>query len=340
MAYKILYIEDQDAGSIKNSLERNGLEVIVCDASSFDETYSQITSDVDAFIMDYKLNEGRGYVNAPTFAATIRSQGIKKPIMLITNEKNLKEFEGDFTNHDVFDFVKTKELFMADYPKYSKLVSSLIDAYKKIEISEFDLAKVLGNKSIDFDYRLGEKLKKYANAKDVYMFCRTIYYTIIRASGLLIGEDILAARLGVDKSSADYSKLLDYFSSCKYNGILSGSYSRWWFQDVNNKWLEISDGKSLRRMNATERVKILNKTFNLSLQVVAPINLAHSASFWTICVGTNMPLDPSEGYIVRKKDMEVWQEQEYISLYGVLENPEQNIFLSPSDREYILKFSK
>ena len=342
MTYKIFYIEDLPADSIKDSLERCGFEVIVNDANDFDSALLEMGKDTDAYLMDFRLTANRGKVDAPTFASTLRTFGDNhrdKPIILISNDKNLPAFENDFTSQDLFDFVVDKKSFRQEVVKYSDRIKSLIDSYKKIKAESFDIARVLGIDNIDMlDYRLIDKLNTAKDKDNTYAFCRIIYYSIVRSIGLLVGKDILAARLGVDLSSPDFEKFLCKISDCKYSGILSSSYDRWWFHKIIEHWNDISGNKSLRRMNAKERVEIINNAYHLNLAPAKPLEHATSTYFWTICAITKQPLDPNEGYVYAKKELEVWQEQEYISLFAFFEHPEEKKYLSPTDKKDILEF--
>lgn len=342
MKYKILYIEDQPANSIKDDLERSNFDVTVNDADNFDAALSEMQNETDAYLMDFRLTANKGNVDAPTFASTLRTFGKNhksKPIVLISTEDNLPAFENDFTSQDLFDFVVGKKAFRENIEKYSNRIVSLIESYKLIESESYDINKVLNIEDLNIaDYRLIEKLNTASSKNDTYAFCRIIYYTLIRSIGMLVGKDVLAARLGIDKSSEDFELFLNKISHCKYTGILSSSYDRWWFYKVTEFWNSISGNKSLRRTNANERVGIINQALGLNLTPAAPLKHATSSNFWTICAVTNEPLDPNEGYVYSKKELEVWQEQEYISLCAALEEPDSREYLSPIDRAEILKY--
>ena len=344
MKYKILYIEDQPAYSIKDDLERAGFEINVNDADNFDKALLDIGDEYDAYLMDFRLTANRGKVDAPTFASTIRTFGINhksKPIVLISNEQNLPEFKNDFTSQDLFDFVVGKKVFRDNIEQYGNRIKSLIDSYKTIEAESYEIIKILDIEDINIiDFRLIDKLNIAKDRKDTYAFCRIIYFSIIRSVGMLVGKDILAARLGIDKSSTDFDSFLDKISDCKYTGILSSSYDRWWFHKIVEFWTKISDNNSLRRLKAVERVQIINTALGLNLTPAKPLKFSTSTTFWTICAITLQPLDPSEGYVISRKQLEAWQEQEYVSLYGALEYPDVRTFLSPTDRSEIVELGK
>lgn len=345
MSYKILYIEDLPTGSIQNDLERCGFEVAVNNADDFNDTLSDIVdNEYDAFIMDFRLTANTGRVDAPTFASTIRTNGgnhKKCPIILISSEENLPEFNNDFTSQDLFDMVISKTKLRTCCQKYSKIIIDLIESYRSIILESYNTTKLLNIENTDYlDYRLIEILDTFSKQKNPYGYCRTIFYSLIRSIGILVGEDVLAARLGIEKSCEDFNILKEKLESCKYRGILSKAYDRWWFDQILAMWKEISGGKSLRRMKAADRVDIINNFWSLHLQPAKPIKFASSSTFWTICSKELKPLDPNEGYIYNNKVIDVWQEPEYISLYSALEYPELREKLSPMDRKEIFEIGK
>ena len=344
MKYKILYIEDQPADSIKDNLERAEFSVEINCPDDIHSVISYLGGDYDAYVMDFRLTSQKGVVDAPTFAATIRTNGKnhkKKPIILISTETNLREFENDFTSQDLFDFVVGKKEFRVNSEKYCTRIKSIIEAYQKIESTSYNICRILEIEDSDIiDYRLAEKLSIAESHEDTYDFCRIIYFSVIRSIGMLIGKDLLAARFGIDKSSSDFDLFIHKIDDCKYSGILSSSYERWWSHKINNFWDSISEGKSLRRSTALERVTLINNALDLGLRPACPIELSSSSTFWTICKQTKLPLDPSEGFIVSRKNIEVWEEQEYISLHGVLEYPNNMALLSPIDKQEVIELGK
>ncbi len=93
MNKKIIYIEDQNASTIKTELTTRGLDIEVISPSGFDETLQNLNAkDFAAIIMDFRLTDGEGRVDAPTFASTFRTVGgnhKQVPMVLISNEENL-----------------------------------------------------------------------------------------------------------------------------------------------------------------------------------------------------------------------------------------------------------
>lgn len=341
MSYNILYIEDENAKSIKTDIESNGINVTVLQPSGFENDLADIYKlGYDAYLMDFRLTSGKGKVDAPTFATTLRTDGDnqrKVPIIMISTEKKLPLFENDFTSQDLFDVVIGKGAFRREHQKYTNRLKSLIDAYRTVQTSNFNILSVLQIENRDqLDYRLVSLLDKFASRKDVYGFLRTISNSLIRAIGPLVGPDVLASRLGIDKTCSDLQKLLSTpeFERCKYIGVLSQTYERWWFDKIQQLWGTLTNS-SMRRTTAQVRVDILNKKFGLNLKAAIPLAMATSSTFWTICHESKNPLDPSDGFQYRNRHIDEWLEPEYISLIAALEHPAQQEYLSPRDKEEV-----
>jgi hypothetical protein len=347
MEYKILYIEDQDAASIEEDLKKIGYNVVINNADEINGLLDDINEDFDAYIFDYRLTANKGRLDAPAIASTLRTKGANykiAPIVLISYEDNLKEFDKDLTSQDLFDFAVSKKEFRANMNKYSNRINSFIKAYRTISENGFKLEEVISKTEDEIsgliDYRLIEKLHTDKIKDDVYSYCRFINQSLIRSVGPLVGEDILSARLGVKKESKDWNSLLDILKNSKYTGILSDVYQRWWMQEILEWWANISEGKSLRRLNSNERVEILKTQFGLELDSIEPTKHSSSSNFWTVCMESKEALDPSEGYIIEKKEIAPWQEMEYLSLNSALEQSKYRAFLSPVDKEEIRNFEK
>lgn len=338
---KIIYIEDQDASTIQAELSNRGLDIEVISPSGFDETLQNLNAkDFAAIIMDFRLTSGVGRVDAPTFATTFRTVGSNHkqvPMVLISNEENLPMFSQDFTSQDLFDFVISKDALRENYGKYSERILSLIDAYQLVDKFQFDLTKILNiENDKNLDYRFLSILNSFKMKADVYGYIRTINNSLIRAIGPLVGPDVLAARLGIDKTCEDFPKLLSIqeFTRCKYHGVLSQTYERWWFDKIQQLWGTLTNN-SMRKTAAQVRVDILNERFGLNLTAAMRLDRANSSTFWTICHESKRPLDPSDGFRYRNRHIDEWLEPEYISLISALEHPIQQEYLSPRDKDEV-----
>lgn len=331
MAYKIFYIDDLETDSRKKDLEELGYSVKLYDpTSNLNDLFTEIEEDTDAVILDYRLTKGANHAcfDAPTIAQTLRTKhkddnkGI--PLILMSNEIiKVNEFDKDFTSQDLFDFVLTKEDFTRGMEGFKCKLDSFISAYQKIK-TEKNLIKILGLEEgeISLHSRFISAFDKPGN--DQLKISSLIYDNLISSIGITVGEDVLSARLGISKTSEDWSKVLDSLKNATYKGIFSEIKERWWMEKVNSWWKEmISDTIPIKRLNAEERVEIIKEKLGLKgLTVVVKTKYSHSNNFWTICKYSKEPIDPFDG-VELLKDYLPWQEKEYLSIDSALLNRDE-----------------
>jgi hypothetical protein len=352
MAYRILYIEDLEANSLKMDIEEFGIEVVTYKPTNFEETFLEMTSDnYHAILLDFKLDEETDHnilFNAPSLAQNLRTTNIDnkkyKPIFLITNQLNISTYYKDFSSHDLFDFVKTKKEFRTDLEIMCNRIVSFIEAYKTIQKVGCSIDKAFNvndHQSNYIDYRIKEKLESEIYNQNVNKIAFYIYHKIIRSFNFLIGEEVLAARLGIDIQSEDWGNLLKFFEDFKYKGVYAQSHNRWWWNDVEKWWIDNFEGINLRRLKAGERCeKIKGFTKLENLKTAQKIQHSKSDSFWTICLDKHLPLDPIDGLELMKKELLPWQENEYISMLSALESSEKTKFVNKVDFQKMIAYSK
>lgn len=352
MKYKILYLEDQNADSIVEDFKNENIELVVNKASSVDVVTKIMRKDnYDAYLMDYRLSQGKSFFDAPPFAAYLRTEDkrgkmTQRPIFLITSEKGLNIVNQDENSQDLFDLIMLKDNYNKQKKDCINLLISYIKAYREIEKKRYKFEDILQIKKEEvkrfIDSRLLNELYISKEEKNTYRYLRKITEHLVNVPGVLIDEQYLASRLGVDiiKSGDEWEKLSLKLADCIYCGVLSESYKRWWMPRILQWWESISEGKSLRRMESKERVEFINDYFNLKLQHAKPLKFCESSYFWTICKGMLKPIDPAEGYVCNSRPKRPWEENEYISAIGALEYTSFQKYLSISDKKEILNYGK
>ncbi|WP_140487048.1 hypothetical protein [Flavobacterium sp. GSA192] len=350
MTYKIFYIEDLDPESRIETLRSENFEIISFKPDvKIDDIIQKISDEnPDIILMDYKLTEGSqlSYCDAPTIASTLRSKyndGIKeRPIVLISTLDNIVNiYRKDYTSHDLFDYAISKEKALENPERFRKKCLSFLNSYTNITQNKFDLDQIL---SLKGDVNLiHSRIRIHLNkdVKSVYEYSRFIFEHLIRCSGLLIGEDILSARLGVSKDSPDWGKLKEQFSDYKYTGVFSDVYNRWWMSRIDSWWLDsIKEKHTLRHYNAEERIRILREKFVLDLDIVISSDKNLSSNYWTICKQTKLPLDPFDGIELLEEEFKPWQDKDYVSIDGYLANIDKySKIVSEIDRKEMRKYS-
>jgi len=337
---KYLYIDDsieeaEQSAKGFNTDELN-IETKRCDTSWKEQICSIAKeTDIDGLILDLRLddtpnNEGnRSDFRGSAIAQEIRSRqtegDIKQfPIILFSaNEKINQSF--NILGNNIFDVIIDKSLINDDlYKQYQGQLYSISKAYKQIQKNKDEknsIIKLLNVESDLIDERFVYALENIEK-KQCNVLVNFLLKELIVPQGLLVDENVLAARLGVDrKASLDWYKVLEFFKEAQYEGILSEGWGRWWMVFIENKWAEISPNNSyLQMLSAEERINILKEKLNIDGLFPAKImDKAHSSQFWTICQAYEKPIDPIDGFMIAgQTNLSPWLEPLYVSNEGAL----------------------
>ncbi len=331
MAYNILYIEDNDPSSITADIKHCGLNVINHEPEDFEETLKEAMSGViDLLLLDFRLTDKKAVFDAPTLAQTIRTKNTSNhrhlPIVLISSEDIISDYYKDYSSQDLFDFAISKNQLAMNLDKYTRRMVSLIEGYKALgdSIKKGEELEVLLKIPQLIEPKFSPSAKDALTSEKItscsFMASTFIIHHLVKPSGVLIGGDILAARLGVDKQSPDWEELIKHLDEYKYNGIYSDAYTRWWAIGLEFWWKSnFSESPSLKRLNAAKRVELLAKKFNLNkLEPAKKIDHSKSDYFWTVCQVKRAPLDPMDGFEKDKANMS-WEDPIYYSLLAASE---------------------
>lgn len=261
-------------------------------------------------------------VSSELRALSARKEIISFPIVLCSTIGKMKEtYKSDKPSHDLFDYSFKKDESI-DFEKFSKKIKSLANGYRELSKGEFSLNTIFNRVDLkSLDQRIFDRFYN----QDVivpYDFAYFTVKTLFHCTNPLIKETTLAARLGVDitKSGNAWMDLKDQFENCKYKGLFSDGWDRWWADLLNTFFKNLSE-KKFSFLKAEERVEILQKTLGIKNLIPAkPIHFNASSEFWTICEALKLPLDPLEGIKIKlSHELKPWQEPKYMSLYACLE---------------------
>lgn len=353
MNFKYLYIDDASDATTKalaEKLSSKNLSVDYKHVSVFQgfnpSKTIELANKYDGLILDLRLDkevvDGKSFpFTATEFAQHIRTlvtKGeLKKdvPIVVFSTEGNLKEiYFRDMTSNNLFDRFITKHPIPSTA---SEKLFSLANGYKAIA-ENADL-----NALLEFDIeRLDERIfSRFTEGERIppHEYAQVILKDIIYTKGVLIDEQYLAARLGIDiETSKDWGEIKKIFANAKYKGIFSDGWSRWWMCIVDEIFEELSS-TYLSYLDAKEKVEVFKKMGIEKLNYPAPIEHNHSYRYWAVCKALKKPIDPMEGFrVYTRSEPKPWQEYEYISLEALLHPhklKEHNIKPHPSERERI-----
>ena len=250
------------------------------------------------------------------------------PIVLWSVEPNFQtSFEKDETGHDLFDAQYLKGAINKRSSDIAREMIDLADGYKSIQTYRSrtvnNIYARLINLVDDYDIIDPRIAANIAHNRKVpaHIFANSIFRNLISVPGLLVGEELLAARLGVDiKKSPEWNKLLAKFlKNTAYTGVFGTAWRRWWMFKILKKWDELDLGTSLQGMEAEERVAVLRKKFRLKELVSAkPLHEGYSSKFWHVCELSKAPIS-SKNAVQLSADRREWQDAMYGSLEAILE---------------------
>lgn len=199
-------------------------------------------------------------------------------------------------------------------------------AYTLTQLFDHDLSKE--------DIRFIDEVETIIE-KPISVISDFLIENLLGKTGILISENILATRLGVDKSkSSDWTKILKKLENHLYKGAFSEGWKRWWMSGLENWWSsELQIEKSLRSTKANDKVNLLKE--RLELSELIPLEKAEkskSETFWTNCIGSGVAIDTVDGLLMAGQDNYFpWQDKSYVSIEEALNPKRKDIWgkLSP-----------
>lgn len=361
---KYLYLDDAErlqlepfTGPINRLSE--GLFIELRKPKRFDEQVEDLETfrSFDGLILDLLLHEvvneqgEKANYRGTTLAQHLRTLGTEGtlkeefPIVLWSDASKLdKAYNSDASAHDLFDMTYRKEALVEEKAqiRVARQLESLVVGYetiKRIRADNERLHKFLGLESAGIlDPRIDEFFSAQGKRPPVHEYARFILKELLLVQGVLVEEEVLAARLGIDaEASGDWEGLKSLLGSSEYHGVFKEGWPRWWASGIESWWRSLGDTMPiLRSTPAAERVKLIGERIELQgLSAVAPIAEGYSTAYWTVCQATEKPLDPRDGLIIDRPNARLWQDKLYVSLEAELNRDRKlrGLRLDPLDKE-------
>lgn len=307
------------------------IEIDVLVPSDFEKTVEKVMDKITGEVCDcivINLHFDNVDYRGSTLVAELRER-IKEekrdtdvPMILISDKDYVKKqisFGKD--RFIMFDdrFLISDILTNGGLEHFTKCLYSYSKAYSVIKDNQDLIVKhnvLLQNFDDEFLADLKNQINNSEKHKN-YMIAHFILKEVVQRPGLLIDEQLLAVRLGVDieKSNESWKLLLKEFEAFKYKGIFSETYDRWWFRDISS-FISSNIHFSLHTSGAEERVKKLSQYFEIKGLVFAePLDKSFFSNFiWTICQKYKKPINMSDAYeIFEETQGFYWQEKYYYS---------------------------
>lgn len=125
--------------------------------------------------------------------------------------------------------------------------------------------------------------------------------------GLLISEELLAIRLGINRaSSTGWKRFCESIEEFRYTGVAAACFNRWWARGLELWWEKRKVDNPLAATSIAERHKALSADFADLEPLVMPAN-SPGARPWRYCELTMeessvfLPLDPSRAVRFRPR---------------------------------------
>lgn len=273
------------------------------------------------------------------------------PLVRLSKLDVVREFvKGDTTGEDLFDervdkgdviehaeSIVPKLISLAvDYPRVSEYAGSE-------EKTEDAVAHLLG---VPAEFLSGLDVRAILGLRrpdaPAHLLSRYVITYLLGRPGPLIGEDLLATRLGVDLRSDDWPALRELLKVAGYQGVFSAGYVRWWMPLVLDWWArEIDADRAPFRLGAADRVQVLqHKTGLGKLAAIAENPHSPGTKVWHICIQSGLSVDPAFGFpLIPIWGQETWHDVDYLCLEEAMQNP-RNTRLAPAERNRVLKLRK
>jgi len=367
-----LYVDDNVEGrnSIQNFLEKDVLDIKVIQPTEKRREIIKMLKDYDGLIVDQQLDEktnSDGKVSdylGSSLASDIRviengsiNEDISVPIILLSANPNVPPTLYSL-GEEIFDFkiYKTDDNykeFAKNIPMYKSQMISLVKGYnvlKEVKAKEqdpkkpsvFESLKLRDDLSI-IDSRFLDELKR-RDAFTAHSKASFILNELIIKQGILVDEDILAVRLGVDKKKSHdgWLKVLTELENfgVKYEGVFCEGWPRWWMPMVEKWWSERMQEESyLQFLSASERVKIISQKLEIRLVVaVAESRFSDKDTYWTLCNSSNEPLAIENGLMLPGQDsLYPWQDAKYFSIMSAID---QSLDVADFEKERLSYYKK
>lgn len=146
--------------------------------------------------------------------------------------------------------------------------------------------------------------------------------------GMLISEDYLATRLGIDRMSPGWATLCGALAEFRYAGVAAHDFPRWWARGVETWWEDLAKDAPLAATPIADRHRVLSSSFADLVPLAMPYDSPGERP-WRSCeltmeeTGCFLPLDPSRAVRFRlRSSMPEWLDPTYAALGPAIKHAE------------------
>ena len=289
-------------------------------------------------LMDVELGNAAGELGSgPGIAQDIRVKQRSKditaeyPIVRFAGRAKVeRSVKGDPGSDDLFDLKIPKEELAKDVAAVQIRLIGLENVYSGLNAVDTKANDAI-NRLLALDEAL---LRRWSNDSfhdrllsalqiATHVGAGAFLRGFLTPTGLLIGENVLSYRLGVDAAkSGEYWTSLVSALPFQYKGTASEFFPRWWARGLEEWWLETVKGeRPLGSLSIAQRIDTLSKQFNGLVPMSMPEGSAGDKP-WRLCAlsleedpPVLIPVDPSEAVrLTPRADPPPWTDPTHVSL--------------------------
>lgn len=333
------FVDDQidPAATFADELSdaNSNIEVFVLAPADARESLLGGDAQLDGVLIDVDLSDVPGeHGSGPGLAQDIRinqENGRLRPYPLVrfsSRAKVLANIGGDASSDDLFDLKIDKEFAARHIPGVRYKLSGCSEIYRDVGNSPSFEAEHLA----DFLGLSVETLESWTHPdfigraesarSDRTHVAAGLIMRFLTQPGPLITEDLLSARLGVDRLSEGWPALLDALAPLKYVGKGYEYFKLWWARGLEDWWLDCEGSDTpLSSMTIDQRIEQLaGKHFGLSPLPMPEESLGMRP--WRLCAlsleeeePSVIPVDPAYGVRVASRgNVAPWVDASFAAL--------------------------
>lgn len=334
-----LFIDDsrEDRDSFAGALSEGG--VVSVTAISATEARTRLAESkltAAGLLMDIDLsNDSQSKESGLGLTADIRAAQHREttpafPIVRFSyRDKVAANIGNDSSSDDSFDLRIDKDRLSNEgvIPAVQQKLRGVAEVYAGVDKAStaevFGLTEdhwgTWGSRAFSEELRLSDR---------TYVKARLVVQGLV-TTGFLITDDILAARLGVDReNSKGWNDLTKALAKIEYAGLGSKYFRRWWARGLEEWWSQIAPDDPLAGTNITDRHAALSKRF----AGLVPLKMREDSPGqrpWRGCeltyeeTGEFLPLDPSRAVRFRARmTVPDWADPTYAALGPAIKHAE------------------
>lgn len=316
---------ESDSERYRKLLDKDGelaVDLVQPDRSKLLVAEPELEPGIDGYILDINLRDqvnehgqrffgtGAGLAQDLRLLQTLGpNEGQKaRPIVRLCATQVFQDYlAGDDSTADIFDLGFDKEV-IGDIASLARAkLAVLPELYAAVQVIPEDPgapAKLLGVETEHYD-RLHSRFRAALETELTQKPHEAVSFIIrqlFEPPGLLIREELLAIRLGVDKVRSDgWERLREHFAPARYVGVACHGFRRWWMDLVLSQWGQIAS-PPLFRLSAVERVAALNEAGFRNLVALMPPPESPGDRPWLLSLSDDpalrLPVDPRHALIL------------------------------------------